>query len=76
MRLSPSIEAALPTRIGAEVMQKNGHGAELVLHHQGHVDHARRSNERWSMPVATLFIVSASLVMWGGIYLLARTIFS
>ena len=35
----------------------------------------RPPDERWPAPLATLFIVSSSLALWGGIYLAARANF-
>lgn len=39
------------------------------------VDATRRDDERWPAPVATLFIVSTSLALWGGIFYVARLLF-
>jgi hypothetical protein len=36
---------------------------------------ATRDDERWPAPVATLFIVSSSLALWGGIFFVANLSF-
>lgn len=40
-----------------------------------HTDSARHDTERWPAPVATLFIVSTSLALWGGIFFIAQLVF-
>ena len=37
-----------------------------------HSDAASHDEERWPAPVATLFIVSTSLALWGGIFFIAQ----
>ena len=40
-----------------------------------HSDIAHHDSERWPAPLATLFIVSTSLALWGGIYVIAQQFF-
>ncbi len=72
---SPLRRATSRSQSGEWPVQRHAHPAGLVMVAPPCVDATRDQDERWPAPVATLFIVSTSLALWGGIFWVARLLF-
>lgn len=55
-------------------MQHHLSNAELVIPTIRQAEQATAENERWSTPVAALFVVASAGTLWVGIFALARLI--
>ncbi len=72
---SPKQRATPAAESGDWPVQRHAQTAGLIMVAPPHSERARHDEERWPAPVATLFIVSTSLALWGGIFFVAQLFF-
>ena len=69
---SPGCRATSAAESGDWPVQRHAQTAGLIMVAPPSTEVGRDDTERWPAPVATLFIVSTSLALWGGIFFIGN----